>query len=159
MSHAIRVLGFIVLAAAAVAAFVLLAPTAPKDVPTLPSTVQYLSLISQALEDGETNEANADTAPKQQVVNGWVARDLLTIIAKEQADLLLAQGAIVDSNGILRAQPFDERVPALIVIGILAVCWAGVSAARPGLAQARLSALAPAPTIPPWVGPPGQPLE
>ena len=60
-------------------------------------------------------------------MNGWTAKDLLTIIAKENIDILKAQGAVVDATGALNTTPFDERIPALLLIGVLALCWTGVS--------------------------------
>jgi hypothetical protein len=56
--------------------------------------------IDRALREAELNEANAQGAPQQAVVNGWVTRDLLTIIAQEQN---------------------DERVPALAGLLVLGV--------------------------------------
>ena len=128
MSTAVRAAGYLVLAIAAVAVFIALKPVITTSVPTLPSATTYESLISTALSDNSANDANADSAPKQQVVNGWVARDLLTIIAKEDADILKAQGAVVDATGALQTTPFDERVPAILLIGVLALCWTGLSA-------------------------------
>jgi hypothetical protein len=128
MSTAARAAGYLVLAIAAVAVFLVLKPVITTSVPTLPSATTYESLISTALSDNAANDANADSAPKQQVVNGWVARDLLMIIAKENADILKAQGAVVDATGALQTTPFDERIPALLLIGVLALCWTGLSA-------------------------------
>lgn len=128
MSTAVRTAGYLVLAVAAVAVFIVLKPVVTTSVPTLPSATTYESLISTALSDNTANDARADSAPKQQVVNGWVARDLLTIIAKEDADILKAQGAVVDATGALQTTPFDERIPALLLIGVLALCWTGLSA-------------------------------
>lgn len=130
MRTQIRVLGFVLLGLAAVGAWVGLAPRVVFDQPNLPSATQYETLISKALADDATNNLLTSGAPQQTVVNGWTAKDLLTIIAKEQADLLRAQGAIVESNGNLTTQPFDERIPALLLIGVLAICWAGVSGPR-----------------------------
>lgn len=123
----VRPVGFLIIAVAAAAAWVVLAPTTAEDAPTLPSATQYETLISQALDDNSANDARTESAPQQQVVNGWVARDLLTIIAKQNADLLRASGAIVESNGVLRTNPFDERVPALLGLGILALVWDGLT--------------------------------
>jgi hypothetical protein len=137
MPQLIRVSGFGVCAAAAVAVFVLLAPKVPTSTPTLPNATQYQSLIEQALADGTANNATAQGAPQQAVVNGWTARDLLTIIAKEDQDILTAQGAVVDATGTLQTTPFDERIPGLLVIAIFAVSWAGISAPRPIAAVAE----------------------
>jgi hypothetical protein len=60
--------------------------------------------ISQALTDYSLNEARTQGAPQQQVVNGWVAKDLLTIIAEQQNDAAS-----------------DERVPALAGLLVLGV--------------------------------------
>jgi hypothetical protein len=60
--------------------------------------------ISQALTEYSLNEARTQGAPQQQVVNGWVAKDLLTIIAEQQNDAAS-----------------DERVPALAGLLVLGV--------------------------------------
>lgn len=60
--------------------------------------------ISQALADYERNELRTDGAPQQQVVNGWVAKDLLTVIAEQQNDAAS-----------------DERLPALAGLLVLGV--------------------------------------
>jgi len=126
----IRALGFMVLAASAVAVFFVLAPTTPTELPSLPSATRYESLITDILAADDANNLRTEGAPQQQVVNGWTARDLLTIIAKQNVDLLAAQGAVVAANGNLMTTPFDERLPALLLIGVLAICWTGVSASR-----------------------------
>ena len=134
MRLAIRYLGFAILIAAAVGVWVGLAPRVSTTTPTLPSGTRYETLITQALSDFDTNNASALGAPQQSVVNGWIARDLLTIIAKENVDILQAQGAAVDAAGNLSSTPFDERIPALLLVGVLAICWLGltVPAERPG---------------------------
>jgi len=143
MSSAVRYLGFAVLALAAAAAFVYFTPKAVSSSYALPSASQYESLISQALADDKVNNRSTTGAPQQQVVNGWTAKDLLTIIAKEQADILRAQGAVVDATGNLQTQPFDQRVPALLLIAVLAVCWSGIATPRPPL-EARIPTFSPA---------------
>lgn len=130
MPQILRSLGFALCAIAAVAVFVLLAPNVPTPTPTLPSATHYESLISQALDDDRSNNLLTEGAPQQQVVNGWTAKDLLTIIAKQNIDILTSQGAVVDATGTLQTVPFDERVPALLVIAVIALCWAGISTPR-----------------------------
>jgi hypothetical protein len=49
------------------------------------------------------NQASADSAPKQTVVNGWTARNLLELIAKQ-------------------GQARDPRPAALLTIGVLGLC-------------------------------------
>jgi hypothetical protein len=44
-----------------------------------------------ALLDYETNNGNADSAPQQQVVNGWVAKDLAIVQLNQLGDLTKAQ--------------------------------------------------------------------
>lgn len=149
----IRPLGFVVLAVAAVAVWVALAPKVPTTVPTLPSSTSYESLISQALDDDKSNNLLTTGAPQQTVVNGWTAKDLLTIIAKENADILKAQGAVVDATGNLETTPFDERIPALILIGVLGVCWAGISEMRRDREPRPAPAAPVAPTGPTWATP------
>ena len=128
MRVVIRYLGFVALIAAAVAVWVVLAPKVSTKTPTLPSGTDYVTLIKQALSDSDTNNLTANSAPQQQVVNGWVAKDLLTIIAKQNVDILQSQGAVVDATGNLSTTPFDERIPALLLVGVVALCWMGLTA-------------------------------
>jgi hypothetical protein len=123
----IRYAGYLVLAVAAGAVFVVLRPKIDTITPTLPTATSYESLITSALDADTANNLRTEGAPQQQVVNGWTAKDLLTIIAKENIDILKAQGAVVDATGALNTTPFDERIPALLLIGVLALCWTGLS--------------------------------
>lgn len=76
VSGPVRTAGAAVLAAVAV---ILWFTMAPDDVP------DRSIVVDMAVADYEGNEARTHKAPQQQVVNGWVAKDLLTIVA-EQAD-------------------------------------------------------------------------
>jgi hypothetical protein len=156
MRVAIRYLGFLVLIGAAVAVWVVLAPKVDTKSPTLPSGTDYGSLISQALSDATANNVSADTAPKQQVVNGWVARDLLTIVAKQNIDILKSQGAVVDATGNLSTTPFDDRIPALLLIGLLAICWTGLTAVPMERTVRQVEAVSPAVRAPADSSVPGE---
>lgn len=59
-----------------------------------PTSNAYKGDVKSALRLATLNEATADSAPQQQVVNGWAARDLLAIIAREQADSDERQAAL-----------------------------------------------------------------
>lgn len=89
------------------------------------SAANYQQLIDVAMSDYDANDARTESAPQQQVVNGWVARDLLQIQALQLADLLDAvteensRGAVVASN--------DPRTPALLVLAILAISLVGIT--------------------------------
>ena len=141
-THLIRYLGFAILVGVAFVIFVALAPVAVVSNYAFSADTDYESLISQALADDRTNNLITTGAPQQTVVNGWTARDLLTIVAKENADILRAQGAAVDATGRLQTQPFDQRVPALLLVGVLAICWHGLTAPRPQRATGPRSATA-----------------
>ena len=56
--------------------------------------------VESALSEYELNEALTEGAPQQQVVNGWVARDLLAVIARQET---------------------DERLPALAGLAVLGI--------------------------------------
>lgn len=87
----IRRVGFMLLAVAAIAVFLFAGPDADEI---------GASTIEAAISNAETNEDSASGAPQQAVVNGWVARDLLEVIAH---------------------QGQDNRTPALLLIGVLAL--------------------------------------
>ena len=85
-----RRLGAVALALAAIVVWFAMAPE------------DRSSDISRALTEYSLNEARTEGAPQQQVVNGWVAKDLLTIIAEQQNDAAS-----------------DERIPALAGLLVL----------------------------------------
>lgn len=115
----VRTVGFAVLAIAAAAVMFVLAPDVePAD------ASRFDRLITQALEDAESNETLAQGAPQQQVVNGWVARDLLTVIAQQ------------NTAALETSQSPDTRIPALLLIVALAVCWHGATLPRPPVSPA-----------------------
>ena len=87
-----RRIGAVVLAVAAIVVWFAMGPDDRSDD------------IDQALRDATVNEISAQGAPQQAVVNGWVARDLLAIIAEQQNDTAS-----------------DERVPALVGLIVLGI--------------------------------------
>ena len=129
-----RRVGLAVVATAAVAVWFVIAPE-PPDIEGGQinlSARKYASLVAQALDDFEANEARADSAPQQQVVAGWVARDLLSIIALAQADMIESLGGLAEQNESVASAVAvrDDRVPALLVLAVLAVCWMGITSPR-----------------------------
>jgi hypothetical protein len=56
--------------------------------PTKPDTDGYDKATVAALSDADANEKTSSGAPQQQVVNGWLNRDLLLIQIKQTNDLL-----------------------------------------------------------------------
>lgn len=126
-----RNIGFTGIAVAAIAVWVMLAPP-PVD-PSAGtiglSTANYARLVEQALSDSDLNQSRTESAPQQQVVNGWVARDLLSIIALAQADMLETMGGMTDQNEtvVSAIATRDDRIPALLALAVLAICWAGAT--------------------------------
>ena len=47
--------------------------------------------VDEALTSAQLNEDRAESAPQQQVVNGWAARDLRSIQARQLDDIVAAQ--------------------------------------------------------------------
>ena len=130
-----RTIGFLVIVAGALAIWFLMAPK-PIDSDTAQidlSARDYVTLVNQALDDFQANESIADSAPKQQVVAGWAAKDLLSIIALAQADQMEALGGLADQNQtVVSAMAVrDDRIPALIGLAVLAICWYGLTESRP----------------------------
>lgn len=127
----VRRIGLLIVAIAAVAVWFVMAPD---DLPIERAGVNlssrdYERLVDQALSDFDLNEALADSAPQQQVVAGWVARDLLSIIALAQADQVEASTGLVELNETLvhAVAVRDDRIPALLGLAVLAVCLHGVT--------------------------------
>lgn len=105
----------------AVAAIGILFGLAPKDSVSA-SDVDYV------MASDKINQASADSAPKQTVVNGWASRDLLELVAKQQV-----------ANQ-------DPRPAALLTIGVLALCLGLGTSLSP--VRTHPSNLLPAPPVP-----------
>jgi hypothetical protein len=73
----IRRVGACILAVAAIVVWFAMGPSNEGD---------RSSDVSQALLTYDLNEARTEGAPQQTVVNGWVAKDLLAIIAEDERD-------------------------------------------------------------------------
>jgi hypothetical protein len=98
----------------------------PPDAPA--ATADFDPMIRAAISDYESNDALADSAPQQQVTNGWVARDLLRTIAMQ----IEAQSDTLDGLGVAAAAaavpptPVDDRAIRLLVVLVLTVCWVAI---------------------------------
>jgi hypothetical protein len=88
--------------------------------PVRPDVKGYDSATREALREADINEASAQGAPQQQVVNGWLQRDLTLIEIKQNNDLLVLEHAIA----------------AVLVAGSLAVVFATAPLWSPGFASA-----------------------
>lgn len=125
-----RQIGLAVIVVAAIAVWFVIAPSEPDPVSAFdPNSKTYTNLIDATLDDYEANNDRADSAPQQQVVNGWVAKDLLMIMAYQNTDLLDAVGGLGDQNATASTLAVrDDRTPALLVLVVVAVAWFGITA-------------------------------
>ena len=126
----VRRIGAVALLAAAIAVWFLMEPEAPA-VPVAQTQEQVRdrsSEIRQALSDYEVNEARTAGAPQQTVVNGWVAKDLLTILAEQQNEALTRPEV---PALIPPVAPNDERVPALVGLLVVGLALAVFTTSRP----------------------------
>lgn len=92
----VRRIGAIILGVAAIAVFFIMAPDNASE-------ISDSSDVSRVLANDDLNQSNASGAPQQAVVNGWVARDLLEVIARDQ----------------LENKQVDHRPSALLLLGLL----------------------------------------
>ena len=124
-----RLIGFTAAAVAAVAVFVAAGPDAVTRF--TPIAVEgNQELIDQAVADyQQQSEAAGDDIEVQQLVNGWVARDLLFVIAN-QADATSEQIAVLSAQTVANAQAGDpdDRVAGLLLIGVLTLAFHGATA-------------------------------
>ena len=94
--------------------------------------------MEAAQSDFRANEANADSAPQQQVVAGWATKDLLGVVALQNAASMNGLAAI--NNNVIETQnlqsnvvkaiqasvpPTDNRPRRLLTLIALAICWFG----------------------------------
>jgi hypothetical protein len=137
----IRQIGLVVLAVVAIAVFFAMAPPEPEPVPQLPifapDAGDYTDLISSAVEINELNAERSETAPQQQVVNGWFANDLLQIIATENAQLISQMDTLAQQNAVAyeaatAPDQQDDRPIVLLIIVIMAIAlWGATSIPTP----------------------------
>lgn len=83
--------------------------------------------VVAALAAADANNSMAEGAPQQQVVNGWVARDLLAILSAQLDEQNAAS---------------DRKVPLLLMLGVLALVVIGCT--TPGLSGERSRTVSPA---------------
>ena len=131
----VRQAGAIVLAAAAIAIWFLMEPAEVRapSVQTQESVADRSRDIADALLNYEANEALTQGAPQQTVVNGWVAKDLLTIIAEQQNEALTRDEVPPPVQPLM---PNDERIPAFAGLLVLGLVLALVTSPRSDSAAA-----------------------
>lgn len=98
----VRATGAVLLTGLAVVLWFVMAPEEIHD-----STAE----VAVVLAEYEANEARADGAMQQQVVNGWVAKDLLAIVAEQASDSARAD------------RQADDRLAAEAVVAVVALAF------------------------------------
>lgn len=91
----------------------------PADTPT-----DHSAEVRVALAGAELNNSQAEGAPQQTVVNGWVARDLLAIISSQLDE---------------QASSNDRKTPWLLALGVLALVVIGLTSSVPGPSRPEAS--------------------
>lgn len=115
----VRRIGALVLAAAALIVSLAAGPRASADA----APADYARLLDIARSDYDANNERTSGAPQQQVVNGWFARDALSLQVLQLDDLLATQ----------QAPPADQRLPLLGLIAVLAICLYAATSPAPRL--------------------------
>ena len=130
---------------AAIAVWFLMAPEDPviPDAQAREAVKDRAAEIRSALSDAETNEVFADSAPQQQVVNGWAAKDLLAIIAQQQNEALTREEVPAPVPPVV---PNDERVPALAGLLVVGLGLGLVTKSRPSAPVTTAPSGPPAPS-------------
>lgn len=107
----VRVIGFVVLALLATVTFVAMGPKSTE-------TPDRSAEIAAALSSEAKNASSASSAPQQQVVNGWIARDLLVIQSYTVNDQLAVTKAGNEAS---------HQIAKLLFLAVLAICWGGAT--------------------------------
>ena len=102
--NAVRKLGAILIALAAVVVWFAMAPGSTSE-PTLDAETSA-SAIESIMTNDVVDQGRAEGAPQQAVVNGWTSRDLLEVLAK--------QGAVSGAED-------DNRPAALLLLAVIGV--------------------------------------
>lgn len=101
----VRIGGFIVIAVAAVVIMFVVGGSGDAPGTTTDD-------VESALAEWKLNDLGADSAPQQSVSAQWAAKDLLAVIGRAEAR----------QSGAL-----STKIPALLLLGVLALCWHGVT--------------------------------
>ena len=127
--HIIRRVGAVVLIVAAISVWFGMKPASTDN------ASGYRAAITAALADDTANNKMTEGSPQQTVVNGWTAKDLLAIVAREGSD---------------PPPPVDERPAALLTL--LAIGFGlGLATTQLPVRQSSLNtrlALEPLPAVP-----------
>ena len=107
--------------------------------PTKPDTKGYDAATKAALADADANNATAEGAPQQAVVNGWLARDLTEIQINQNNDELVLLHLVV-----------SVLVAALLAV-VVAGVWAAAAASR--VSPVTLGNVSPGDSVQPGVSP------
>lgn len=110
----VRRIAGVLLGVAAIAVWFGMRPSAASP------TVDFSSNIDSAMADFKANNGSARSAPQQQVVNGWAAKDLLEVIARAQNAALSPDSA-----------PRDDRIPAELMLCVLGLGVLALTTPRP----------------------------
>lgn len=128
----VRWIGFGIAAVGAVVVFFLLAPDAPDPVGALP--VEGIGeMAQQAVADYDSAVAAAgENVELQMIANGWIARDLLFIHASE-LQVLIDRATLLSNqlDTVATASQPDDRVPALVLIGVITFAFHAASLPPP----------------------------
>ena len=126
-----RVLLVVIAAAAVVVTLV----GAPYEAAGLPGPGAIRDDVRAALAIDEANQSLTESAPQQSAANGWVARDLLAVIANAQADQLWTA-----QSGMR-----DDRPVYLLALAVLALCVIGATSPRTDQQPSTVAAPMPPP--------------
>lgn len=116
--NGLRLVGRIVMVAGLLAAAVVALVVGTREPPAQASLAgldAFGSAAKAAMSDWEANEKNAEGAPQQSVVNGWVARDLLLVMTEQDRAIAKVEADV----------PTDDRPMQLLLVGVLVLCWLG----------------------------------
>lgn len=121
-------LALIVVIAGIVSLAALRAAPTTATLPVQGASEDYSSLVDAALLDYEANAATTDNVYQQQVVAAWGAKDLLTVVAKQNAVIIDNQDALVQGQ---YAQVSNQSnvlglLKALVVMCALAIAAVAV---------------------------------
>jgi hypothetical protein len=128
----VRRIAAVLLGVAAIAVWFGMRPSAASP------AADFASDIDSAMADYKANNVSASSAPQQQVVNGWAAKDLLEVIARTQNAALSPQSA-----------PRDDRIPAELMLCVLGLGVLAFTTPRPKNPAGVTTTSAPAQTVQP----------
>lgn len=85
----------------------------------------HVTTLNAAEDDHAVNSIRTDSAPQQQVANGWYTNDMLNVAASQNAEALRALDAVIENQArqVELESDTGNRIAGVLLFEVLALAW------------------------------------